>query len=573
MAEDREYLALFDWKGKSRRLSLPRNIQVERLWLNPLTVDPPNLRYGDLWYRRDLNEWRAYTPVGIVKVGPGISKLSELEIDVSKDWGGYVIKNLGAPVDPNDAIRKADLDAHEGKISGIHGVGTSYIAKTAYTDHIMRHAEHPDIGPDDHHSSISYLLDIEPATVKLESKTVDPALASGLLWFRSDLARLKWSPDGVAIEDLCHVSELDSHKATTPIDHPDRSVTRTKLEYPTVDVSFSYLASINKLVICSMGTYGVASLVRDTFADKAVFGGVQVNDWPAIVGRLQGYFDLYYNYYYPGATTADHGLRKLVGGAVTVLGTEAIDIDYKGRGLMIRCSGTTIESMRFELLSVVDPLALPAADYTISVTDTSFASGYFGYRNLHEVANYGGTTPDCVWLKSASSPEPGSASASVRLPKTLGYYEVPIIGDGSEENPFRAQMPYEEYIDPVLGKRNLQALSHSSLIPTDPTTGKPIHGTALVRIFEQPDRDATLHPIASCLDALRAMPGVRELTRGEALRLAREMDDKLHLCDLEPKEGKGREYVDWRIRVLGVKPELIDEKRVIEYAEREQKGW
>jgi hypothetical protein len=39
-------------------------------------------------------------------------KLSNLVIDTNKDWASYVIKNLGAPVDPNDSIRKTDLDSH-----------------------------------------------------------------------------------------------------------------------------------------------------------------------------------------------------------------------------------------------------------------------------------------------------------------------------------------------------------------------------------------------------------------------------------------------------------------------------
>ena len=37
-------------------------------------------------------------------------KLSLLEIDVSKDWQGYLIKNIGEPVDPNDAARKRYVD-------------------------------------------------------------------------------------------------------------------------------------------------------------------------------------------------------------------------------------------------------------------------------------------------------------------------------------------------------------------------------------------------------------------------------------------------------------------------------
>lgn len=37
----------------------------------------------------------------------GIAKLSELEIDIDKDWGSYLIRNLGAAVDDSDALRKA----------------------------------------------------------------------------------------------------------------------------------------------------------------------------------------------------------------------------------------------------------------------------------------------------------------------------------------------------------------------------------------------------------------------------------------------------------------------------------
>ena len=42
--------------------------------------------------------------------GGGIRKLSDLIIDVSKDWQGYRITNLGEPVNPNDAARKIYVD-------------------------------------------------------------------------------------------------------------------------------------------------------------------------------------------------------------------------------------------------------------------------------------------------------------------------------------------------------------------------------------------------------------------------------------------------------------------------------
>ncbi|MCF7634622.1 MAG: hypothetical protein LLF82_000086 [Dehalococcoides mccartyi] len=37
----------------------------------------------------------------------GANRLSQLEIDVSKDWAGRLIKNLGDAVDSNDAVKKA----------------------------------------------------------------------------------------------------------------------------------------------------------------------------------------------------------------------------------------------------------------------------------------------------------------------------------------------------------------------------------------------------------------------------------------------------------------------------------
>jgi len=37
-------------------------------------------------------------------------RLSRLVVDADKDWGGHIIKNLGEPVEPNDAARKIYVD-------------------------------------------------------------------------------------------------------------------------------------------------------------------------------------------------------------------------------------------------------------------------------------------------------------------------------------------------------------------------------------------------------------------------------------------------------------------------------
>ena len=73
----------------------------------------------------------------------GISKLSELEIDANKDWGAYLIKNLGVAVDDADALRKvqAILEAllttqgdiiHRGaskaeRLGGDYGLGYNFL--------------------------------------------------------------------------------------------------------------------------------------------------------------------------------------------------------------------------------------------------------------------------------------------------------------------------------------------------------------------------------------------------------------------------------------------------------------
>ena len=57
--------------------------------------------------------------------------LSQLVIDIDKDWQGYKIKNLGAPVDAGDAIRKTDLDSHRTASPIDHPDGSITTAKIA----------------------------------------------------------------------------------------------------------------------------------------------------------------------------------------------------------------------------------------------------------------------------------------------------------------------------------------------------------------------------------------------------------------------------------------------------------
>ncbi|MEM0457637.1 MAG: hypothetical protein QXD76_01130, partial [Sulfolobales archaeon] len=61
----------------------------------------------------------------------GVTALSQLTIDVDKDWGGHVIKNLGAPVDPGDSLRLQDLTTHKNASPIDHPDGSITTAKIA----------------------------------------------------------------------------------------------------------------------------------------------------------------------------------------------------------------------------------------------------------------------------------------------------------------------------------------------------------------------------------------------------------------------------------------------------------
>jgi len=291
----------------------------------------------------------------------------------------------------------------------------------------------------------------------------------------------------------------------------DLLVTRDIMEYPVVDVSFAYLASIDKLERVVRGTTTIQALVTIDDFDDLACEGFSSGDMSIVIGRYQGIQDHYGILQYSPATTADFILQKQVAGAFTDLGYEAVDLgSNEGFLVKIACKGTTISAYR-------DDMVTPK----ISVTDTSFAKGRFGitWARLGTIE----IEPATVYLRKALSPSP----------RVLGYFEVPIIGEGTIENPFHPKMP-EEIIDhPEFGKVNRSALSWGTLIKSDRKTGKPKEYIAIVRILEQPIRQEHLYDIPKCISALEAMSGVTRLKREEAIKRALKLDDKLTEKDVK----------------------------------------
>jgi hypothetical protein len=198
----------------------------------------------------------------------------------------------------------------------------------------------------------------------------------------------------------------------------DRSVTREKLEYPTEDVSFTYLAAIEKVRVFrdTRLTANWTILTYDLFTDKAVEIYYVINACDVAFTR-HNLGDRYFVLINPALPTQDHRILKQVAGLDTILGTEAVDLTA---GLPERnvfsISGSTLKSFR----------GAPLAPQ-ITVTDTSITAGLFGFA----------THPDravqnlaLAWLRPPSSP----------LPMAQAIVEVEVEGDGTPGNPYRPRL-------------------------------------------------------------------------------------------------------------------------------------
>jgi len=210
---------------------------------------------------------------------------------------------------------------------------------------------------------------------------------------------------------------LNAHRTAVPIDHPDRSVTRVKLEYPTVDVSFSYLSSIGKAKHPNApGGYAPLIATVDSFADKAA-----IYNASAARNKLTGRFidakNLYDHRHDAGYSTSDHRIVKYVNGSFYNIAIESIDLDQELTYVyMFSISGSTLKGFR-------DDLTTPK----ISGTDTSFASGLWGVGGwFADVAS----SLCCAILLAPASPSP----------QAISILEVGVEGSGRPDDPYRPLM-------------------------------------------------------------------------------------------------------------------------------------
>jgi len=201
-------------------------------------------------------------------------------------------------------------------------------------------------------------------------------------------------------------------------------------EYDLEDVTFAYLALLDKLSAVSDGNTSYDIVTDDVFTDKAIQAYTQVKDYATIYARIQDYQNKYRAGLVQSASSADHFIKKIENGSATDLATESVDIDTSGELLCLSCSGSTIKSLRYVLTTVTKKISDVTPDATISATDTTFTSGHFGVREIRETTSYG-----FVNVLTARLLPP-----QTELPRQSLVIESEVIGKGTEEDPKRPEI-------------------------------------------------------------------------------------------------------------------------------------
>jgi hypothetical protein len=402
----------------------------------------------------------------------GIRKLSELEIDTDKDWQGFRIRNIGAPLSDTDVPRARAEDI----LSGVFDV-----------------ARIPDLSASKITTGVFSLDRIPTIPIEKISTQAQQKLMSNV--------------PAVNIAGMTAVIPFGVRRwfYFGRIDPPFTGRAAFKLDTPILT---------NGYALCSIN-------------------GSDIDVGFRIVDANNFYIALLYT----GAAASDFRLAKHVGGTETILAQEAVDLSAGDHVLMCRAVGTTIEGWR--------GTGIWGDDITLklSATDTSHSSGYGGGAGY----NFSGFYRYCMVVEEASEPYP--------KPEVVGCYEVPVIGDGTPENPYRAQLPdvievltggeldsYDDYLRKAILENNMKvnrvSVSYSAIIPTDPATGRPLHKTCLVFVYDQPSRQPHLWKIRESLDVIEKIPEVIKHDEESAKRRALELDRKLKIEDVEKWKWK-----------------------------------
>jgi len=153
--------------------------------------------------------------MSLLTKGGGISKLSELEIDTSKDWAGHLLKNIGAAADNADAVRKAQailqaVMTTKGDITFRGDSEAERLAPDAGKGYNFLRSRGPGLSPvwEDIESLVEYMTGALNRSVVFDLEIAAPLLSA--------LALAGSSPPGRTAEPLIAVPEPEINMTAVP---------------------------------------------------------------------------------------------------------------------------------------------------------------------------------------------------------------------------------------------------------------------------------------------------------------------------------------------------------------------
>jgi len=170
---------------------------------------------------------------------------------------------------------------------------------------------------------------------------------------------------------------LDYHRLKVPLDHLDRSIPPSKLDVEVFNRTFAWWVMSSGYDVVhhenpnSDHTYSLMNRVRTDLAYVTVArDGMRM----PIRSQYPTWNSLYTHEMITGAATSDHLLVRWVTGTSTRIGYEAVDLSDYHYLYGISVAGSTFKCYRDR--GVVKDLLTLTPKFT--VTDTTFASGYYG---------------------------------------------------------------------------------------------------------------------------------------------------------------------------------------------------
>jgi hypothetical protein len=378
---------------------------------------------------------------------------------------------------------------------------------------------------------------------------------------------------------------LDYHRLKTPIDHPDSSVTKSKLSVDIFDMTFSMWAWKSGFDVLhhenpnSDHTYTLMNFATTDYGYIVIaIDGMRM----AVRCQYPTWGSLYTHEMITGNSASDHVFVVWVNGSGTRIGTESVDLSAYHYLYALSVSGSSFKAYR----RWVTAKNVAAQTPKFTVTNTQWASGYYGLgfvRGTHQFYY-----PDAYYTK------PWSTST-----QPLAVVELPVTGSGTTEDLYRPALAQELVeIDPTdptipdflkLEKRKYDALKSRGFtdeeirlllgyIPqhqvdrlavtwgsidfrVDPATGRPIASTFLVAVYpsapEYVRRDNVLKQI--------------EHARSKGLRVYTPPFDMSNVREIHAKEKRDRDWLitenELAYQILGFEELEVD--AVADFYERE----